>query len=332
MLNSFIGYAGGQQGRVYKTIDAGTNWIVHGSIGNTLTDIDFPPNSDSGYCCGDQGKIYKITSIGISSMNSGITANLRSISFPSSSLGWTCTNGIILHYDGSTWYEQDSPLYSYNGIYMSNDTAGWAVGIGLGTGGLVGVIVNTTDGGSNWNYQTNPDTSNISLWNVFFLDASEGWAVGDSGVVLHTTNSGTNWNIEIDGWTKNMLRSVQFTSPTNGYVLGNNKTLFKYGLLTNVEEQTAQLTEFKLEQNYPNPFNPSTSIQYAISSRQIVQLKVYAVLGNEVATLVNEEKPAGSYEVMFNPESSIRHPASGVYFYQLKAGDYLETKKMMLLR
>lgn len=70
----------------------------------------------------------------------------------------------------------------------------------------------------------------------------------------------------------------------------------------------------------------------------LVTLKVYDVLGNEVATLVNEEKPAGTYEVDFNPASSIKNPASGVgyasgvYFYQLRIGNYIETKKMILLR
>jgi len=89
--------------------------------------------------------------------------------------------------------------------------------------------------------------------------------------------------------------------------------------------------EFSLEQNYPNPFNPTTSIQYAISSRQFVSLKVFDVLGNEAATLVNEYKTAGSYEVEFNvgQTSSL---SSGVYYYQLKAGSFVETKKMILLR
>jgi hypothetical protein len=71
-----------------------------------------------------------------------------------------------------------------------------------------------------------------------------------------------------------------------------------------------------------------------------LQLKVYDVLGNEIATLVNEEKPAGTYEVEFNPASSIKNPASGIYFYQLKAVDpstssgqvYLETKKMLMIK
>jgi len=86
--------------------------------------------------------------------------------------------------------------------------------------------------------------------------------------------------------------------------------------------------EFKLNQNYPNPFNPNTSIQYAIASRQFVQLKVYDVLGNEIATLVNEEKPAGMYNVQF----TMNNVSSGIYFYQLRAGDFLETKKMILIK
>jgi hypothetical protein len=86
--------------------------------------------------------------------------------------------------------------------------------------------------------------------------------------------------------------------------------------------------EFSLEQNYPNPFNPSTSIQYRVSNTSNVSMKVYDVLGNEVATLVNEEKPAGSYEVKFDAAGL----SSGIYFYKLSAGSLVETKKMILLR
>jgi photosystem II stability/assembly factor-like uncharacterized protein len=326
MLNSLVGYAGGQQGRIYKTTDGGTNWVVHGSIGSALLDIDFPPISDSGYCCGYNGKIYKITSSGINAMGSGVTENLSSISFPSSGLGWTCGGSLIINYNGS-WSQQDPPVESYNGIFMINENTGWVVG-------ALGVIVNTSDGGTNWhNYQINPDSSNRSLNNVFFLVVNEGWAVGNSGVVLHTTNGGITWNIILDGWTSNMLRSVQFTSPTNGYILGNNKTLFKYGLLTYVEQQPTPPTAFKLEQNYPNPFNPSTIIQYAIPQNvrgetQEVSLKVYDVLGNEIATLVDEYKPSGIYNVQF----TMNNLSSGIYFYQIRSGDFIQTKKMIFMK
>ncbi|MDD1444389.1 T9SS type A sorting domain-containing protein, partial [Dolichospermum sp. ST_sed3] len=95
-----------------------------------------------------------------------------------------------------------------------------------------------------------------------------------------------------------------------------------------VEVTIDALNKFTLSQNYPNPFNPVTSIQYAISSKQFVSLKVYDVLGNGVATLVNEEKPTGEYEVEFDRTDL----PSGVYFYQLQVGDFVETKKMILLK
>jgi hypothetical protein len=99
-----------------------------------------------------------------------------------------------------------------------------------------------------------------------------------------------------------------------------------------IEVEITSPAKFYLEQNYPNPFNPSTNIQYAITSRQFVSLKVYDVLGKEVATLVNEEKSEGQYEVEFNPKSSIKNPASGIYFYQLKAGEFIQTRKMILIK
>ena len=95
-------------------------------------------------------------------------------------------------------------------------------------------------------------------------------------------------------------------------------------------DQIKSLTpeNFELAQNYPNPFNPVTTIQYSIPQRSNVTLKVYDVLGNEIAALVNEEKLAGVYEVDFNASNL----SSGVYFYKLQGGSFVETKKMILLR
>ncbi|MBK7377938.1 MAG: right-handed parallel beta-helix repeat-containing protein [Ignavibacteriales bacterium] len=95
-----------------------------------------------------------------------------------------------------------------------------------------------------------------------------------------------------------------------------------------IEEETTLPTEFALEQNYPNPFNPSTIISWQSPVSSWQTLKVYDVLGNEVATLINEYKPAGMYNVQF----TMNNFASGVYFYQLKAGEYISTKKMLLLK
>lgn len=88
------------------------------------------------------------------------------------------------------------------------------------------------------------------------------------------------------------------------------------------------LNDFHLYQNYPNPFNPLTKIKYSIPQSSLVILKVYDILGNEIATLVNEEKSSGSYTIEFNAGEL----SSGIYFYQLKAGDFISTKKLVLLK
>jgi hypothetical protein len=93
--------------------------------------------------------------------------------------------------------------------------------------------------------------------------------------------------------------------------------------------------KFSLYQNYPNPFNPSTIIEFVIPKSSFVNLRVYDVLGNEVAILVNEEKPTGNYEIELDasslPDGKVRL-SSGIYFYKLQTGEYSETKKMILLK
>jgi beta-glucuronidase len=114
---------------------------------------------------------------------------------------------------------------------------------------------------------------------------------------------------------------------------------FNFDGVTDVNDEiTNQIPEsFELSQNYPNPFNPSTKIRFEIPGQSrnhnvLVTLKVFDILGNEIVTLVNEYKPAGKYEVEFNLAAGRQGAVSGVYFYQLKAGDFVSTKKMVLLK
>jgi hypothetical protein len=101
---------------------------------------------------------------------------------------------------------------------------------------------------------------------------------------------------------------------------------FKYSKVVNVDVTTPAV--YTLGQNYPNPFNSSTTIRYSIPNQSKVIIKVFDILGKEIGILVNEEKPAGNYEIDFNASEL----PSGVYFYQLKAGDFVETKKMIPLK
>ncbi|MEJ2196195.1 MAG: T9SS type A sorting domain-containing protein [Ignavibacteriaceae bacterium] len=87
-------------------------------------------------------------------------------------------------------------------------------------------------------------------------------------------------------------------------------------------------TEYSLSQNYPNPFNPTTKIRYQVPATGLVSIRIYNLLGEVVATLVNEEKPVGTYELTWNAENL----SSGVYFYKLQAGKFVETKKMVVMK
>ncbi|MCX6149795.1 MAG: T9SS type A sorting domain-containing protein [Ignavibacteriales bacterium] len=106
------------------------------------------------------------------------------------------------------------------------------------------------------------------------------------------------------------------------------KNFYYLGILSDVNDSKIIPEEYKLYQNFPNPFNPTTTIKYSIPERSGVELKIFDVLGKEVTTLVNEEKTAGNYEVKFDGSKL----ASGIYIYRLKAGNYFNTKKLVLIK
>ena len=141
---------------------------------------------------------------------------------------------------------------------------------------------------------------------------------GDFLALRLTNNSGSSYDVQTGGgwsYTSSPEGSDNFPVAVEELSNGNIPAMFM------------------LEQNYPNPFNPSTKIRFTISDLRFTILKVYDVLGNEVATLVSEELPAGEYEVEFKSRGLINQTlSSGVYFYQLRAGDLIQTKKMILLK
>jgi hypothetical protein len=125
---------------------------------------------------------------------------------------------------------------------------------------------------------------------------------------------------------------VWFTAKDKGVVVGDYGTILRTGAdnITGIEHPLANdgPGEFALAQNYPNPFNPVTNLQFRIPDFGSISLKVYDLLGREVAVLVNEQRPTGTYAVRWDAS---RFP-SGIYFYRLQAGNRIETKKMVLVR
>jgi hypothetical protein len=138
--------------------------------------------------------------------------------------------------------------------------------------------------------------------------------------ILQDIITGTLINIQISG-------SGNFMVP-NPAALDRLKLLITYNNATEVYDEQLHPVDFSLSQNYPNPFNPSTKIKYSIGNNLNVQLKIFDVLGKEITTLVSSEQPAGTYEVDFDGKEL----TSGIYFYTIKAGNYVETKSMILMK
>jgi hypothetical protein len=141
-------------------------------------------------------------------------------------------------------------------------------------------------------------------------------------------NNGANDNEGGVGTNHTLPWEINWASFTVVDTFGVIKEADVQNVMTGVEELPELATTFELNQNYPNPFNPATMIKFSIPEASFVTLKVYNVLGQEVATLVNEEMTSGTYEVDFNAMDL----TSGIYFYTINAGDFAATKKMMLLK
>ena len=117
-------------------------------------------------------------------------------------------------------------------------------------------------------------------------------------------------------------------SELKNWLYSLNKIRINYAESTGINDNENLPLKFSLEQNYPNPFNPSTIIRYSVPSNEYVSLKLFDVLGNEISTLVNEQKSAGNYEIKFNANNL----ASGIYFYKMTAGSFRSVKKLLLLK
>ena len=142
-------------------------------------------------------------------------------------------------------------------------------------------------------------------------------------------NTGSfNWIVQAPYVSWNCLMKISDANDINIFDVSDSN--FVIDTFPTVRDSTNNnfLTEFNLDQNYPNPFNPNTKIKYTVANLSQAKVNVYDVLGNEIVVLVNEEKKPGIYEVEFNG----RNLPSGIYFYKMQAGSFVETKKMILLK
>ncbi|MCK9211829.1 MAG: T9SS type A sorting domain-containing protein [Ignavibacteriaceae bacterium] len=191
----------------------------------------------------------------------------------------------------------------------------------------------STDG-VNWTNITNTFSTdpNATVSSIVIKDSVMFAGTGSAGI-FKSTDNGINWKAINEGIWMNYPNTPRVFVGDDYLLAGGSSGLWRRQLtdfgITDVKEISNVVPEaFELSQNYPNPFNPSTVISWQLAVGSNVTLKVYDVLGKEVATLVNNELQAGTYSVNFNASNL----SSGIYFYALRAGNYAQTKKMILLR
>ena len=232
---------------------------------------------------------------------------------------------------GYTWLQKDSlgrvgsNLIVMNDlVFASSDTA-WAVG------GVTGqnVIARTTNGGSSWTF-TEHASGGSSLRQVFPVNTRVVYAVGWSyqTPLLRTTDGGELWEVETSSPDAlGGFESIWMFDEQSGFAVGEDG-FYELSDPVSVTGSGDVPIRFQLSQNHPNPFNPSTTIGYQLPVQSHVTLSVFNLLGQEVATLVDEVQEAGYRSVEFNASGL----PSGMYLYRLQAGSSVQTRKLLLLK
>ena len=354
-VNEKVGYIVGYDGLILATKDGGNNWVQQNSGRENfylLRDISFV-DENIGWIVGliddattRGGAILNTTDGG----NTWLTQAERSdgigyyaLKFLDSNNGWALSSlGWDNHddtyvnrtYDGGKNWASIGTILGIPSLVISMTSADtiWTGGFGYSR---------SFNGGVDWTnnsfIQNFPGDTTFTFPCIFVdilkTNTNDGLAIisilrsGNNFIpfLFSTTDAGLHWdfaNIPSDFMPSSLtnIGSTIYISGKKGLVL-TNKTP------TGIKDITSVLN-FELNQNYPNPFNPVTTINYQLPKSGSVSLKIFDILGNEIKTLVDEQKEMGSYSVQFNASSL----TSGMYLYQLRVNDYLATRKMLLLK
>jgi photosystem II stability/assembly factor-like uncharacterized protein len=343
-VNSNLGLVAGSE--IARTTDGGSNWYsVFGSFMDEFYSVFFI-DANIGWIAGEnalqsKGLIYKSTNGGLnwSLLRSDSLKTYTSVFFADADHGWVAGLGGNILYTpdgGIDWsYQSSGTASNLSSIFFTNNLTGWVAGSN-------GTILKTNNGGtpvellSFTSIVTRNDV--ILTWLTATETNNQGFKIlrsiqndDDWNKIGFVPGHGTTTETQHYSFTDSEVKSGKYQYKLKQLDYDGS---FEYSQI--VEVEIPLINDFSLLQNYPNPFNPTTKIKFEIPGQArndnvLVTLKVYDILGREVATLVNEESAtggAGEYEVEFNGNNI----PSGIYFYQLKAGEYSETRKMVLMK
>lgn len=330
---------------IYRTTNGGTTWTqVHTATGtgafiNAIKMVD----ANTGYASGDPiagvWELLKTTDGGVTwtQMPSAPTA-------PAGEAGWN--NSFDVEGNNMWWLTNSATGKIYRstnaGLNFTTHNAGFTTAsygsIKFAADGLNGIVTSnagnsarSTDGGVTWTNATAIPGTGSSTGVETGLNAGnvDLFAVRGTGI-QRSTNGGTNWTSVFTG--TGAYNDINFATSAGcpvGWAVGAGGVVARMSLMTGISNYNGEVpSSFNLSQNFPNPFNPSTNINFSIPKSGLVTLKIYDMVGREVSTLVNEFKSAGNYIVGFSGANL----TSGTYFYRLESDNFVETKKMLLIK
>ncbi len=297
-VNSRVGWAGAGPGEILRTQDRGIHWeILENEPGLILKDMVFVDENTGWIVChdwGNMGEIRRTTDGGVT-WEIQVSANdtfFYSCHFLDAANGWV----------GGMWSPDPEGLY-YN------------------------VLLHTTDGGESWVPQTvNEGAVDDAVVDVVFADLLFGWALTEDGLYV-TNNGGENWYSQ-DTPATQRLWALTENGPHSVWAVGGNGAILHWSGTNSIEPPRALVPQELALEAYPNPFNPTTTIAYDVPKAGHISLRVFDLLGREVAVLKDGMMEVGTHRVMFDGSGL----ASGIYFTRLDAGAFSQTKKLMLLK
>ncbi len=368
MFTSHLGLVAGDSGVVARTTDGGLSWTSSASstpgqlVAVALADsfVGAVGGSNILFNTTDGGITWSTSTFPVPSGFSGIAFNKKGVGIA------VASNSIRRTTDGGKSWTSITPpgpgfLLLVRASFLDSNRV---VAVGVGTG-----VIGSTDAGQSWNrIRPGFGAALVDLCTTSAVRVIAAGAKSSQGFILRSSDAGVTWDSVVVNQTSQLL-AISYYSADSGYALASNRVLLetvdggltwdsiatvprpasriwfgarRSGLVAayngkvyllrstpvGVSREPSMPGQSELSQNYPNPFNPSTTIKYELPNSAIVKLTVFDLVGREVSVLVSERKDAGVHEVRFDGSGL----ASGVYFYRLTAGDFVQTRKLLLVR
>lgn len=328
-VSESAGWLCGNDGMIMHSSDGGITWQSQTSgVSEKLRDIWFA-DAMYGWAVGRDGILLATSDGGAtwSSQSSPATDDLRGIYMLDTQRGWIVgSDGLILYTSngGQLWETQLSvpggEEDEFEAVFALNENYVWAVG-GQGR------VYATTDSGENWNAQMSGTA--VALMDVYFTDMESGWIGGAGGFLSAAMMGGAMWHTQIPPEAAS-FNAIYFVHSGLGFMAGGNGEIYKYEEIQSADDDPAVVstTSIELLPAYPNPFNPSTTLSIVNPRAQWVSLKIYDLLGREVATLQNAPLGAGQHSYTFSGAAL----SSGLYIAQAQTGNTSVSRKLTLVK